>query len=133
VDEARDIDTAALRRPPVEALLAGAWGRRVTLVVAGGGHGKTTELRGLAATAPSHWLGIRPVDGEVELLATRIAHALELGAVPGLADPAAAIGAEDRQGLAEGQAAVLCEALARRDADLNACDVARSDSFSASR
>ena len=114
VDEPWDIGAAALRRPRVEALLAGAWSRRVTLVVAGGGYGKTTALRGLAATGPSHWLGIRPVDGEVELLAARIAHALELGAVPGLAHPAAAIGAEDRQGLAEGQAALLCEAVARR-------------------
>jgi len=83
-------------------------------VVAGGGHGKTTALHRLSATGPSRWLGIRPVDGTVELLAVRIAEAFELGPVAGLAEPAAGTGAEDRKGLAEAQAAVLCDALACR-------------------
>src|SRR6185312_15135651 len=82
----------AVPRPRVEALLARAWRQRVTLVAAGGGHGKTTALRRLAATGPSRWLRMRPVDGTVELLAARIAEALELGAIPGLADPAAGTG-----------------------------------------
>lgn len=90
----------------------------MTLVAAGGGHGKTTALRRLAATGPSRWLRMRPVDGTVELLAARIAEALELGAIPGLADPAASTGAEDRQALAEAQAAILCDAAARRDEPL---------------
>jgi ATP/maltotriose-dependent transcriptional regulator MalT len=109
---------AAVFRPRVEALLARAWRQRVTLVVAGGGHGKTTALRRLAATGPSRWVGIRPVDGAVELLAIRIAEALELGPVAGLADPAAGTGAEDRSGLAEAEAAILCGAVARRDEPL---------------
>ena len=101
----------SLARPRVEALLANAWSRRVTLVTAGGGWGKTTALRALAGTGRCRWLGMRPVDREIELLSARLAEALELGAVAGVADPGAAIGAEDRQALAEGQAAVLCEAL----------------------
>jgi DNA-binding SARP family transcriptional activator len=116
--ELRDNGVTAVPRPRVEALLARAWQRRVTLVVAGGGHGKTTALRRLAATGPSRWLGIRAVDGTVELLAMRIAEALELGPIVGLADPAAGTGAEDRMGLAEAEAAVLCGAVARRDEPL---------------
>jgi ATP/maltotriose-dependent transcriptional regulator MalT/DNA-binding SARP family transcriptional activator len=116
--ELSDNVMTAVPRPRVEALLARAWNQRVTLVAAGGGHGKTTALRRLAATGPSRWLGIRPVDGTVELLAARIAEALELGPIAGLADPGAGTGAEDRRGLAEAQAAVLCDAVARRDEPL---------------
>jgi DNA-binding SARP family transcriptional activator len=112
--DSHDYMIAAVPRPRVEALLARAWRHRVTIVVAGGGHGKTTALRRLAATGPSRWLGIRPVDGTVELLAIRIAEALQLGPIAGLADPAAGTGAEDRRGLAEAEAAALCGAVARR-------------------
>lgn len=105
-------------RPRVEALLARAWSRRLTLLIAGGGFGKTTALLGLADLGPVRWVGLRPVDREIELLAARLAEALGLGALPGLAAPAAAIGADDRRGLAEGQAALLCEALAERDEEI---------------
>jgi ATP/maltotriose-dependent transcriptional regulator MalT/DNA-binding SARP family transcriptional activator len=84
-------------------------------VIAGAGYGKTTALGHLAATGRSAWLRIRPVDGTIELLAARIADVLALGTVAGLAAPASPIGAEDRQGLAESQAAVLCDALAEGD------------------
>jgi DNA-binding SARP family transcriptional activator len=82
--------------------------------MAGGGFGKTTALRRLAAAAPSCWLGLRPVDREIELLASRVAEVLGLDLRAGLANPRAAFGAEDRQALAETQAAILSDALARR-------------------
>jgi ATP/maltotriose-dependent transcriptional regulator MalT/DNA-binding SARP family transcriptional activator len=109
---------AALPRPRVQALLAAAWERRITVVIAGGGYGKTTALRALAQSGPVCWLGLRSADREIELLAARVADALGVGVLPGLATPAAAIGAEDRRGLADGQAAVLCEALEHRDEPL---------------
>ena len=43
---------AALARPRVTSLLSAAWQRRTTLVVAGGGYGKTTALRDIAAMVP---------------------------------------------------------------------------------
>lgn len=95
-------------------MLASAWERRVTLVIAGGGHGKTTALRALADTRPVRWLGLGQADRGIEGLVARLAQTLELEDVPGLAVPTAPIGAEDRRGLAEGQAAVLCESLVRR-------------------
>jgi len=104
----------ALSRPRVQALLAAAWGRRVTLVIADAGYGKTTALRALADAGPVRWLGLRPADREIEGLSARLATALALGPIAGLAAPTAAIGAEDRRGLAEGQAAVLCESVERR-------------------
>ncbi|MBS1888751.1 MAG: winged helix-turn-helix domain-containing protein [Actinobacteria bacterium] len=98
-------------RHRVAALLAGAWTRRLTLVVAGGGYGKTTALREVAAGGRSGWVGIRPVDGEIDLLAARIAAALGLDPAAGPAAPGVAIGAEDRRRFAEEQAAALCERL----------------------
>ena len=105
----------ALPRPRIDALLATAWERRVTLVTAGGGYGKTTALRALAKAGPLRWLGaLRAPDREIEAFAARLAETLGLGEIPGVAVPRAPIGAEDRRGLAEGQAAVLCESLERR-------------------
>jgi ATP/maltotriose-dependent transcriptional regulator MalT/DNA-binding SARP family transcriptional activator len=86
----------------------------VTLVIAAGGFGKTTALRGLATTGAIRWLGLGPADREIEGLSARLADALELGAGAGVALAPAAIGAEDRRGLAEGQAAMLCEGVGRR-------------------
>src|SRR5437764_11663951 len=100
-------------RPRIEALLAAAWERRITLVIAGAGYGKTTALRGLVATGRCEWLGLRPADREIKLLVARLAQTLGLNGIPGLAVPATAIGAEDRRGLAESQVAVLCEGVER--------------------
>jgi ATP/maltotriose-dependent transcriptional regulator MalT/DNA-binding SARP family transcriptional activator len=104
----------ALPRPRVDALLAGAWTRRATLMIAGGGHGKTTALRALADTDPVCWLALRPADREIEGLTASLAKALDLESIAGLVAPTAPIGAEDRRGLAEGQASVLCEGVERR-------------------
>ena len=105
-------------RPRIERLLGAARERRVTLVVAGGGFGKTTALRQLAAGDRSRWLGLKAADREVETLAARVAEALGAGSHPGVAAPTAAIGASDRRGLAEGQAAVICESLDSQEDDL---------------
>jgi ATP/maltotriose-dependent transcriptional regulator MalT/DNA-binding SARP family transcriptional activator len=98
-------------RPRIERLLAGAWGRRITLVVAGSGYGKTTALRQLAAARSTSWLALRASDRQLEALSSRIAEAIGAGSHPGIAVPASAIGASDRQALAEGQAGVICESL----------------------
>ena len=105
-------------RPRIERLLDAAWQRRVTLVIAGGGYGKTTAVRRLAAGDRSRWLGLKAADREVETLAARVADALGAGSHPGLAAPTAAIGASDRRSLAEGQAAVICESLDSHDVEL---------------
>jgi DNA-binding SARP family transcriptional activator len=102
--------TFELVRPRVERTLAAAWHTRVTLVVAGGGYGKTTALRSLERGGRVSWVRVRAADAEVELLARRVGEALGL-AQAGSQTPAA-IGAEDRDALAEGAAIALCEELA---------------------
>jgi DNA-binding SARP family transcriptional activator len=109
-----NVGAVALARPRVDALLEGAWTHRVTLVIAAGGFGKTTALRALAAGGSVSWLGLGQADREIEGLSARLAETLELGGIPGMAFPTAAIGAEDRHALAEAQAAMLCEAVRRR-------------------
>ena len=99
------------RSPPTGATARQCVGAPNTLIVAGGGYGKTTALRQLATDRPGCWLGLTPADREVEVLSGRIAAAIGGGPPDGLLPPAPAIGASDRQGLAEGQAAVICERL----------------------
>ena len=100
-----------VRRPRIERLLAGAWERRVTLVVAGGGYGKTTALRQLDSGEGSRWLGLKAAEREVQTLSVRVAEALGTGSEPGVATPTGAIGASDRRSLADGQAAAICQSL----------------------
>ena len=102
-------------RARVERLLAGAWERRVTRVVAGGGYGKTTALRGLIADRTAGWLALAPADREVEALSARVAEVLGIGVRSSAAKGTPAIGAVDRQSLAEGEAAAICEGLDGRD------------------
>jgi Flp pilus assembly protein TadD len=102
-------------RPRIEQLLAGAWERRITLTVAGGGYGKTTALRQLAASRPASWLALTAADRETEVLSAHVAAAIGLASDRGVADTAAAIGASDRQSLAEGQATRHLRRLLERD------------------
>ncbi len=98
-------------RPRIERLLGGAWERRVTLVVAGDGYGKTTALRQLASGDRSRWLAVGPADRAVEALAARVAHALAprtAGAEPAAV---AAIGTTDRRSVADEHAAAVCARL----------------------
>jgi ATP/maltotriose-dependent transcriptional regulator MalT/DNA-binding SARP family transcriptional activator len=83
-------------------------------VIAAGGFGKTTALRALAAGGTVRWLGLTTIDREIEGLSARLADALRVAPVSGTAFSTAAIGAEDRRGLAEGQAAMLCENIGSR-------------------
>jgi len=121
-------------RPRLEQLLEGAWERRVTLVVAGGGYGKTTALRQLTAARRAHWLALSASDRQVEALSAHIAETLaaESGAgeaVPSSGDRRAtagpgtlgavagpALGASDRHGLARAHAAAICARLDARTA-----------------
>ncbi|HEY1643319.1 MAG TPA: BTAD domain-containing putative transcriptional regulator [Streptosporangiaceae bacterium] len=107
---------AALERPRVTSLLSAAWQRRATLVVAGGGYGKTTALRGVAALGASSWVTLRPADGLTETLSARLAAAL--GAPEDPSALAAATGADDRRGLAERRAALLCGLAEQRPGEL---------------
>jgi DNA-binding SARP family transcriptional activator len=111
-------------RQRLEQLLEAAWERRVTLVVAGGGYGKTTALRQLTTGRPAHWLALTASDRQVESLSAHIAETLAAqsgdrtvitspstpGAVAG-----AALGASDRHGLAQAHAAAICAGLDSRN------------------
>jgi ATP/maltotriose-dependent transcriptional regulator MalT len=104
-------------RPRIAQLLSAAWERRVTVVIAGGGYGKTTALRQLSSGERSQWLALKAPDRSVETLAPRVAEAV--GAVDGtVVAPVAMIGATDRRGFAEGQATAICEALDQQDGEL---------------
>ncbi len=105
-------------RPRIERLLGAAWQRRVTLVVADAGYGKTTALRPMAADERTRWLGLRAGDREVETLAARVDEALGAGSRRASAGERAAIGAADRQSLAEGRAALVCERLDSDEGEL---------------
>ena len=100
---------AAIPRPRVTALLSAARQRRVTLVVAGAGYGKTTALAEVAAADSSRWVRVRPADAQAESLSARIAAALGESPSPGRSAIAAATGSDDRRVLAERRAALLCE------------------------
>jgi DNA-binding SARP family transcriptional activator/tetratricopeptide (TPR) repeat protein len=90
-------------------LLSAARERRVTLVVAGAGYGKTTALTEIAAGGASRWVRIRPADAQAESLSARIASALGESPSPGASGIATATGSDDRKVLAERRAALLCE------------------------
>jgi ATP/maltotriose-dependent transcriptional regulator MalT/DNA-binding SARP family transcriptional activator len=96
-------------RPRVTSLLSAAHGRRVTLVVAGAGYGKTTALTEIAAMGASRWVRLRPADAQAESLSARIAAALGEPPAPGRSAIAAATGSDDRHALAERRAALLCD------------------------
>jgi ATP/maltotriose-dependent transcriptional regulator MalT/DNA-binding SARP family transcriptional activator len=112
-----------LSRPRIDRLLGAAWERRITLVVAGGGYGKTTALRELASDGRSRWLSLKGADRTVESLAPRVAAALDAQARAAETVAVAALGAPDRRRLAEGQAAAILESFdARTDEVLIAID-----------
>ncbi|WP_300014765.1 BTAD domain-containing putative transcriptional regulator [Pseudonocardia sp.] len=94
-------------------LLDAAVQRRVTLVVAGGGFGKTTVLRELADRRQGEWLAVTHADRAVEVLADRMAAALGASTASGPPRRGGAVGAEDRRGLAESRAGLLCESVER--------------------
>ncbi|MBW0092569.1 winged helix-turn-helix domain-containing protein [Pseudonocardia sp. KRD-184] len=106
-------EPGVLDRPRVAGLLRAAARRRVTLVVAGGGFGKTTAVRHATAGRHGGWLALRRADRAVEVLAPRLAVALGVAAPPGLSAGGGALGAQDRRALAEGQAELLAEAVER--------------------
>src|SRR5215472_6065472 len=101
--------SATIPRPRVAALFAGARQRRVTLVIAGAGYGKTIAITEVAAPEASCWVRLRPADAQAESLSARIAAALGEQAPPERSAIAAATGSDDRRVLAERRAALLCE------------------------
>jgi ATP/maltotriose-dependent transcriptional regulator MalT/DNA-binding SARP family transcriptional activator len=107
-----------LHRPRVTSLLSAAHSRRVTLVVAGAGYGKTTALTEVAAMGASRWVRLRPADTQAESLSARIAAALGESPAPGRSAIATATGSDDRHALAERRAALLCDLAEAIDGDL---------------
>lgn len=111
-----------VRRERLDRVLAGAWQRRITLVAAGGGYGKTTALRQLEVRGPVRWLELTPADRDIEVLAARLLGMLgSSGATPApvpAIEGAAALGATDRERLAQGRAAQICERLDVHDGPL---------------
>jgi ATP/maltotriose-dependent transcriptional regulator MalT/DNA-binding SARP family transcriptional activator len=108
-------------RHRVTSLLSAARERRVTLVVAGAGYGKTTALTalsGLSATGLSHWVRVRPSDGQAESFAARIAAALGESPAPERSAIAAATGSDDRKAFAEQRAEMLCDLAGSAETDL---------------
>jgi DNA-binding SARP family transcriptional activator/tetratricopeptide (TPR) repeat protein len=114
------VPPTTLARPRLEARLDGALERRVTLLSAGAGYGKSTLVASWAARNHSAWYALSPEDQEALLLADGLLRALRLR-VPNLPDelPAhdAARGPEtDADVLVRVQvaASLICEALAAR-------------------
>jgi DNA-binding SARP family transcriptional activator len=100
---------ATIPRPRVAALFADARQRRVTLVVAAAGYGKTTAITEAAATEATRWVRLRPSDAHAESLSSRIAAALGEQAPAACSAIAVATGSDDRRVFAERRAALLCE------------------------
>lgn len=91
--------------------------RRLTLVVAGAGYGKTTLLRNWHPPAPLAWYVIGPRDRSLPVLVQGLAGALAPH-LPSLPADLAAVGRAqgpdgDDDGRPEAAAGVLCDALAR--------------------
>jgi DNA-binding SARP family transcriptional activator/ATP/maltotriose-dependent transcriptional regulator MalT len=96
-------------RPRVTRLLASAWDRRLTLVIAGSGYGKTTALHGLA---PRCWIDLSVADRDVVRLAGRLRNGLGLARET---VETTSTGPDDRATLADALAADLCSRLAETD------------------
>ena len=114
------VPPTTLARPRLDARLDGALERRVTLLSAGAGYGKSTLVASWAARAHSAWYALSPEDQEALLLADGLLRALRLR-VPNLPDELpphdAARGPEaDADVLVRVQvaASLICEALAAR-------------------
>ncbi len=110
--------SATIPRPRVAALFAGARQRRVTLVIAGAGYGKTTAIAEAVPSEASRWVRLRPADAQAESLSARIAAALGEQAPAERSAIAAATGSDDRRVLAERRAALLCELAEGIDGDM---------------
>ncbi|HKP17725.1 MAG TPA: tetratricopeptide repeat protein [Gaiellaceae bacterium] len=111
------VPALAVRRPALEARLDEAFGRRVTVVVAGPGFGKTTLLASWAADVECAWYTITREDVSVPVLARGLAEALRSQLGDALAETLAALGpapnaAADRERAAS-VASLLTEALER--------------------
>lgn len=110
---ARSPKRTLLARPALERRLDDAFGRRLTLLVAGAGFGKSTLLSAWASDIESVWYAMTTRDRSVSGLAQRLTARIER-AVPGLPaelakEPARPAG--DETGWAETFGALLCEAL----------------------
>jgi ATP/maltotriose-dependent transcriptional regulator MalT/DNA-binding SARP family transcriptional activator len=113
-----------LARPALEERLDMALARRLGIVTAGAGFGKSTLLSGWAADRDVAWYTLEREDGELGSLAAGIAEALRLR-VSGLPlDLAAVVGtsrgpdaAADELGRADAYAGLLCDALQEGLAD----------------
>jgi ATP/maltotriose-dependent transcriptional regulator MalT len=116
----------------VTDLLSAARQRRVTLVVAGAGYGKTTALAEIAATGQSRWVRVKPADAQAESLSARIAAALGESPSPDRSAIAAATGSDDRQLRLRrhGQARRNYADYARRMGELDVVPVALADAGS---
>jgi DNA-binding SARP family transcriptional activator len=108
-----------LERPRLESRLDGALERRLTLVGAGAGFGKSTLVASWAARVHSAWYALSPEDRDAVLLADGLLRALRLR-LPNLPDelpaPDAARGPgadADVLGRVEAAASLMCEALSQ--------------------
>ena len=106
-------------RPRLEALLSEALARRLTVVVADAGFGKTTLLAAWASRSATAWYGVAPEDRVLSTLVRGIVDSLRLR-VPALPPDLAAIlggtrgpDASDETSGARVAAATLAEVLAR--------------------
>ena len=72
------IGPSHLARPRLEVLLGEATSKRLTVVVAGPGFGKSTLLASWAATGNVAWYSLGPEDAQMPILARGILDALRL-------------------------------------------------------
>jgi hypothetical protein len=97
-----------MARLRVDGLLGDAWRRRVTLVVADAGYGKSTALMDLSDRGESRWLSLRPSDRDARVLVRRIEAALGLGTPWPVSDVA---GPDDPEGAHTLPAAPCCNSV----------------------
>jgi LuxR family maltose regulon positive regulatory protein len=95
-----------ISRPRVERLMGAAWRRKVTLVLADAGYGKTTALEDLADLGAARWVRLRPTDRDVAVFASRIAAA---AGVHDRDSAAAVVGPDDKRGFADTLVAAACQ------------------------
>jgi len=102
--------TEMLARPVLERRLDGAFGKRLTVVTADAGFGKTSLVRMWVADLEHAWYTLTAADRELERLVRGVVAAV-LQAVPRLETLSTGAAGEPLD--ADAQAAWICEALAR--------------------
>ena len=106
----------ALRRPRLEERLDDVFGKRVGLVVAGAGYGKSTLVASWSEDLNAAWHVLGPMDSELSFFLEKLLNALSRAGVAVTEELLAAVTSREPAGdelrQAEGFGALLCQSLA---------------------